>query len=66
MVNVPELPTPAELSSLATTLDDLRGRLSGYVDALEARDDSSSLAVDLADVERSLQSAARRLAKIAG
>lgn len=61
----PELPTAAELSSLATTVDDLRARLSRYVDALEARDDSSSLAVDLADVERSLHAAARRLAKIA-
>lgn len=57
-------PTPAQLSSLATTLEDLRDRISGYVDALSASHESSAEAIELAEVERSVQAAARRLRKL--
>lgn len=63
---VSEPPTQAQLSSLATTLEDLRARLSGYLDALSVDTEASAQAVDLADVERSLQAAARKLRKVAG
>jgi hypothetical protein len=53
----------AELSSLATALDDLTNRVTTIADSLSgsARDD---VAVELYEVERALDGARRRLARL--
>jgi len=53
----------AELSSLATALDDLTARVTAIADGLSgsARDD---VAVELYEVERALDGARRRLARV--
>ena len=53
----------AELDSLSTSLDDLARRLSGFADEASAakRDD---IANELFEIERSLTTAARRLARL--
>jgi hypothetical protein len=53
----------AELSSLATALDELTGRVTAIADDLSGsrRDD---IAVELFEVERSLVGARRRLGRI--
>jgi hypothetical protein len=53
----------AELSSIATGLDDLVGRINGIVDGLGQRE-RDSLGADLYEVERMLNGARRRLAKL--
>lgn len=55
---------PAELSSLATTLDDLTRRVTALADRFSGstRDDTS--AATLYEVERHLRSATRRLATL--
>lgn len=55
----------AELSSLATALEELTRRVTGIAEGYAAakRDD---VATELFQVERGLLSAARRLSKIAG
>ena len=52
----------AELSSLTSTLDDLRRRITTKAEAASTAD--PDLAVDLYEVERSLTTALRRLAKL--
>jgi len=53
----------AELSSLATALDELAQRLTAFADeAASARRDD--LATELFEVERALVGAARRLSKL--
>jgi hypothetical protein len=53
----------AELSSVATALDELTGRITRIADAL--RDDKrEELASPLYEVERALDGARRRLAKL--
>ena len=54
----------AELSSLATALDELTQRISGMADdaAAQQRDDIAS---ELFEVERALAGASRRLMKVA-
>ncbi|CAN5713246.1 hypothetical protein BH24ACT3_BH24ACT3_18750 [soil metagenome] len=51
----------AELSTIATTLADLTTRVTEQADRAQHAGDEER-AVDLYDVERSLQAAARRLA----
>jgi hypothetical protein len=53
----------AELSSLATALDELTGRVTAIADDLSGsrRDD---VAIELFEVERALMGARRRLARI--
>lgn len=53
----------AELSSAASSLDDLVRRLSGIVDSLTAAD-RDGLGADLYEVERTLTAAQRRLARV--
>ena len=53
----------AELSSVATALDELTRRLTGIAERLSAARDQSA-AAELFEVERSLQGAQRRLAKL--
>jgi hypothetical protein len=53
----------AELSSLTSTLEDVRRRITARADALTAAGDDDA-AVDLYEVERSLNSAVRRLSKL--
>lgn len=57
-------PRPAELVSLANSLDDLRSRLSTMAEAFSAAGDEDK-ASDLFEVERSLQAATRRLNALA-
>jgi hypothetical protein len=57
------MPANAELSSIATGLDDLVGRINGIVDGLGPRE-RDSLGADLYEVERMLNGARRRLAKL--
>jgi hypothetical protein len=58
------MPAPrAELSSLATALDELRGRVAALADEARAgRDDDT--ATELFAVERALTGASRRLARL--
>ncbi|MHB1929576.1 MAG: hypothetical protein ACYCUG_09190 [Acidimicrobiales bacterium] len=53
----------AELSSLSTALDDLTGRLRAILAALEGAE-RDALETELAEVERSLDNARRRLARV--
>ncbi|MGH9119450.1 MAG: hypothetical protein ACRD0A_16720 [Acidimicrobiales bacterium] len=50
----------AQLSSVATALDDLTARVVEAADRLRRRDDN--VAADLDEVERALRAASRRLA----
>ena len=52
----------AELSSLSTMLQDVTSRLAGIAEAKANQDQSG--AAELFEIERDLQSAARRLAKL--
>jgi len=54
----------AELSSLASALEELNVRISDI--AKRAADDHDEAAVDLFAVERALRGAQRRIAKLAG
>jgi len=56
---------PAELSSISTALDDLSGRLRGLIEALEGAE-RDALETELAEVERALDGARRRLARVVG
>ncbi|MBA2607484.1 MAG: hypothetical protein H0U92_00925 [Actinobacteria bacterium] len=53
----------AELSSLSSTLDDLRRRIEVRAEAHQAAGDEE-MAVDLYEVERSLATALRRLSRL--
>jgi hypothetical protein len=55
--------TAAELSSLATALDELTRRISGHAEAADAERDEE-VAGELFAIERSLNSANRRLARL--
>ena len=55
-------PSPAELSSLASSLEDLSRRLRAMADAAApANGDEEGIASDLWEIERVLKSAQRRL-----
>ena len=55
-------PAPAELSSLATSLDELARRLRAMAEAAAPADDEEEgIASDLWEVERVLKNAQRRL-----
>ncbi len=56
--------SPAELSSLATALDDLTRRVTGHAEASDAAKDEDT-ARELFAIERSLNSANRRLSRLA-
>jgi hypothetical protein len=53
----------AELSSVATTLDELLGRITRLADSLSG-DERDVVGVDLFEVERALRGARRRLTRI--
>jgi hypothetical protein len=53
----------AELSSITTALDELTQRLDAMLDALGGTE-RDNLAADLTEVERALNAARRRLAKM--
>ena len=53
----------AELSSLATALDDLAGRITRLAEDLRG-EDAQSLGPGLYEVERTLLAAGRRLSKV--
>ncbi len=53
----------AELSSIATALDELTRRVSAHADAAHARKDNE-VAQELFAIERSLNGANRRLARL--
>jgi len=53
----------AELSSLATALDELTGRVTAHADAADAAKDEET-ARELFAIERSLNSANRRLTRL--
>lgn len=53
---------PAALSSIASSLEDLTGRLSGMADGLDEEDE---FGLEMLEVERLLQGASRRLGRIA-
>ncbi len=53
----------AELSSLASALDELAGRLTRIADSLTG-EDAESVGPALFEVERTLEAAGRRLAKV--
>jgi hypothetical protein len=53
----------AELSSLATALDELTGRVTAHADAADAAKDEET-ARELFAIERALTSANRRLARL--
>lgn len=55
----------AELSSISTALDDLTDRLRGLIGGL-AGEERASLETELAEVERGLDGARRRLARVVG
>lgn len=55
----------AELSSISTALDDLTDRLRGLIGGL-AGEERATLETELAEVERSLDGARRRLARVVG
>jgi ElaB/YqjD/DUF883 family membrane-anchored ribosome-binding protein len=54
----------AELSSITTALDELTSRLDAMLDSLGGVE-RDNLASDLVEVERALNAARRRLAKLA-
>ena len=54
----------AELSSLSSTLEEVTARVAEMADT--AADDDQALASELFEVERGLQAAMRRLAKLVG
>jgi hypothetical protein len=54
---------PAELSSLATALDDLTRRVATIADQLDGTE-RDQVAAELFEVERSLRAAQRRLARV--
>ncbi len=56
--------SPAELSSLATALDDLTRRVTAHAEASDAAKDEDT-ARELFAIERSLNSANRRLSRLA-
>ncbi len=56
---------PAELASISTALDDLAGRLRGLIEGLGGAE-RDALETELAEVERSLDGARRRLARVVG
>jgi len=56
--------SPAELSSLATALDDLTRRVTTHAEASDAAKDEDT-ARELFAIERSLNSANRRLSRLA-
>jgi hypothetical protein len=58
------MPRPAELSSLATALDELTHRITGYADAADAEKDEET-ARELFAIERALNAANRRLTRLA-
>lgn len=53
----------AELSSLSSTLDDLRKRITARAEGSQASGDEET-AIDLFEIERSLNTAMRRLSKL--
>lgn len=53
----------AELSSLSSTLDDVRKRITARAESLTAAGNEDA-AIDLYEVERSLNTALRRLTKL--
>jgi hypothetical protein len=53
----------AELSSVATSLDELLGRISRIADGLSG-DEKEIVGTDLFEVERSLRAARRRLSAV--
>jgi hypothetical protein len=55
---------PAELSSLATALDELTRRVTAHADAADAAKDEET-ARELFAIERALSGANRRLARLA-
>jgi hypothetical protein len=55
--------TAAELSSLATALDEITRRISAHAEAADA-DKDEEVASELFAIERSLTSANRRLARL--
>jgi hypothetical protein len=55
--------TAAELSSLATALDELTHRISGHAEAAAA-DKDEEVATELFAIERSMTTANRRLARL--
>ncbi len=55
---------PAELSSLATALDELTRRVTAHADSADAAKDEET-ARELFAIERALTSANRRLSKLA-
>jgi hypothetical protein len=56
--------TPAELSSLSSSLDELTRRVSGLAEEAAAAD-HEDLATELFGIERALTGALRRLRKLA-
>lgn len=54
---------PAELSSISTALDDLSVRLRGLIEGIEGAE-RDALGTELAEVERALDGARRRLARV--
>lgn len=54
----------AELSSLSTMLDDVTARLAGIAERAAGAEEP--LGTELFEIERDLQSASRRLAKLIG
>ena len=54
---------PAELSSLASTLEEVTARVAAMAEAAAA-DEESQVGPELFEIERGLQGAARRLAKL--
>jgi hypothetical protein len=57
------MPTRSELSSIATTLEELTKRVASMAEGVGP--DEEDLAVELFSVERSLMGALRRLRKLA-
>jgi hypothetical protein len=54
---------PAELSSVATALDDLTSRVAVIADRLNGTE-QDQVAAELFEVERSMRAAQRRLARV--
>ena len=55
-------PPRGELSSLATMLDEVTSRVAGLAE--EAAGDDNAVGAELFEIERALQGASRRLAKL--
>ncbi|MEO5678789.1 MAG: hypothetical protein ABIS47_03885 [Acidimicrobiales bacterium] len=60
---MPEVPSTAVLTSIAATLDDLRGRLAETAEAFAATGDEAR-AGELYEVERHLLQATRRMTRL--